>query len=36
MPLLDYYGKKGILVNFIGETSDEITPSILELLNKYF
>ncbi|KAI8897595.1 adenylate kinase-domain-containing protein [Globomyces pollinis-pini] len=35
MPLIEYYEKQGILFNFKGETSDQITPQIFEQLEKF-
>ena len=35
-PLLEYYGKRNLLVNFAGRTSDEIYPQIeSELISRF-
>jgi adenylate kinase family enzyme len=36
MPLLEYYDKKGLLLNYKGRTSDEITPLLNTDLHKLF
>lgn len=36
MPLINYYSKRGVLHNFSGNSSDEITPRIFKELEKFY
>jgi adenylate kinase len=36
LPVLEYYGDRGVLHNFKGDTSDAITPKLLDQLNAFF
>lgn len=35
LPLLEYYDSKGVLHNFKGSTSDEITPHVQSTLARF-
>ncbi|KAJ3316980.1 GTP:AMP phosphotransferase, mitochondrial [Boothiomyces sp. JEL0866] len=36
MPLIEYYSKRGILINYTGNSSDEITPFMFDTLDKIY
>ena len=35
-PLIEYYRQRGVLYQFKGETSDEITPQLFDSLEQFF
>lgn len=36
LPLIEFYRKQGIVMDFKGETSDEITPQIVDSLKEFY